>query len=105
MAIFSNTVKAINKIFFDSNNTNKKITELHEESIDEENLSVEQTCDCIATDFTDEMLIMEIMRLGHDPCNFTKDQMIKIIFDKMDKNKPLTTSVDEAKQNKNQLQQ
>lgn len=104
MAIFSNTVKAINKIFFDSINSKKEITDSHEENISEEP-STKKTCDCIATDFTDEMLMMEIMRLGHDPANYTKDQMMKIIFDKMDQNKPLTINVDEAKQNKNQLQQ
>lgn len=104
MAIFTNTVKAIHKIFFDSNTTQKEVTDSREENIAEEEITVEQTCDCIATDFTDEMLMIEIMRLGHDPSNYTKDQMMKIIFDKMDQNKPLATCVDEAKQNNNQIQ-
>jgi len=59
--------------------------------------SVDQPVDynCIASDFTDDMLAMEMMRLGYDPANRDKQQMIEILYTHMDSNKP-TVEVDSA---------
>jgi hypothetical protein len=40
----------------------------------------------LASDFTEEMLFMEIMKMGIDPANLSHDQMLEIIFNKLEKN-------------------
>lgn len=43
---------------------------------------------CLVSDFSDEMLAMETMRLGVDPSNLSRDEMMDIIYQAMELNKP-----------------
>lgn len=39
----------------------------------------------LASDFTDNMLFFEIMKLGMDPANLSREQMLDIVFSKLQK--------------------
>ncbi len=105
MAILSNTLKAINALLFSSENTNSVETEPQLNAGADEVIDNEQPYACIATDVTDEGLMMEIMRLGYDPANYNKDQMLKIMFNSMNQNRPVTVPVDEPKMSNSKIQQ
>jgi len=84
-------------------NKNEERFSKHQENLCLENNSNESNLEetinqpfdynCIASDFTDDMLAMEMMRLGYDPANMDKQQMIEILYTHMDSNKP-TVEVD-----------
>lgn len=97
MAFFVNTVRVINEIF-GSRKVNDEPIDLNIDSEQEAELDITPSCECIATDFSDDMLMMEIMRLGLDPSNYTKNQMMEIIFDKMNQSKPTSTQIEEKEQ-------
>lgn len=102
MAIFTKIASAINDIFFNPKNNNEINITQEDDCSDREIISANES-DCISSDFNDEMLMLEMMKLGYDPSSYTKDQMIEIIFDKMNKNKPLVA--DSNTQNSLQTQQ
>ena len=54
--------------------------------------SVDQAMDysCIESDFTNNMLFTEMMRIGHDPANMSRKQMIEILYKHMNSKKPTT---------------
>ena len=45
---------------------------------------------CIAADFPDDMLSLEIMKLGHDPANLNRKKMIEMLYKKMEEHKPVS---------------
>lgn len=46
--------------------------------------------DAILTDFKKPELMHELMKLGIDPSNYTKDEMIDVVIAEMKKRKPQT---------------
>lgn len=49
---------------------------------------------CIAADFPDDMLAIEIMKLGHDPSNLNRSQMIEMLYQKMEEQKPVSETLE-----------
>lgn len=45
---------------------------------------------CIDADFPDDMLALEIMKLGYDPANLNRAQMIEMLYERMEQQKPVS---------------
>lgn len=66
-----------------------EFTDPPEKNTEDEKTEQQVDYNCIASDFTGNMLVMEMMRLGHDPANMDKKQMIEILYQHMESNKPV----------------
>lgn len=53
----------------------------------EDNLNQPNSIDlsALASDFTEEMLFIEVMKMGIDPASLSQDQMLRLIFNKLEK--------------------
>lgn len=50
----------------------------------------------LASDFTEEMLFIEVMKMGIDPASLSQDQMLRLVFNKLEK-KPSQIEVKKIK--------
>lgn len=62
------------------------------QSVVEESIAPAIDYCCIESDFTNDMLSMEMMRLGHDPANMSRKQMIDTLYEYMESKKPISAS-------------
>lgn len=90
--INSESVKSVRNDVYISSHSEKPCVENNDEQLEyEDNINPPVDYSCISSDFTEDMLAMEMMRLGSDPANMSRKQMIEVLYKKMDSNKPLTT--------------
>ncbi|MDD2475662.1 MAG: hypothetical protein PHI32_07105 [Dysgonamonadaceae bacterium] len=90
--INSESAKSVRNDVYIPTHSDTPCVEDHDEHLEhEDNIDPPIDYSCISSDFTEDMLAMEMMRLGSDPANMSRKQMIEVLYKKMDSNKPPTT--------------
>ena len=80
--------KSIKNEVDDSTPCDNDLVENNDNQVEiEDNIDVPVDYNCISSDFTDNMLATEMMRIGNDPANMSRKQMIEILYKQMEANK------------------
>lgn len=72
------------KNVFQDNNLDADIEQLNKHSLSEFDTDECSNIDSLYSDFTLMDLQMEIMSLGKDPANMSREQMLEIVYDEME---------------------
>ena len=67
------------------NNNEEKSSVQNKNTEDDLNKPNSMDLSALASDFTEEMLFIEIMKMGIDPASLSPDQMLRLIFNKLEK--------------------